>query len=50
MNHIFWESFGTYLGQHERNKKIVKFPQDKKEAEKKSVFIIRKVAIKSTST
>ena len=49
MNHYFWGKFGTYLGQHAKNKTMVKFPWGKKTASKKGVMS-RKVARTDTST
>ena len=49
MTHDLWGGFGTYLGQHANNKKMVKFPRGKKTALKKGV-ISKKVARTDTST
>ena len=49
MTHDFWGKFVTYLGQHAKNKTIVKFPLGKKTASKK-VVLSRKVARTDTST
>ena len=49
MTHDFWGKFETYLGQHDKNKTMVKFPRSKKTASNKGVTI-RKVARTATST
>ena len=49
MTHYFGEKFGTYLGQYEKNKIMVKFPWGNKTASKKGAMI-RKVARTATST
>ena len=49
MTHDFWEEIGTYLGQHAKNKNMVKFPQGKRTASKKGVTS-RKVVRTDTST
>ena len=48
MTHEFWRKFGTYLGQHTKNKMTVKFPRVKKAASKKGVMS-SKVARTATS-
>ena len=47
MNNGFLGGFGTYLGHHAKNKKMMKFIQGKKTASKK-VVMSRKVARTST--
>ena len=49
MTNYLWEEIGTYLGQHAKNKMMVKFPWGKKTASKKGVMS-RKVARTDTST
>ena len=49
MTHDFLEVIGTYLGQHDKNKIMVKFPWGNKTATKKGVMS-RKVARTDTST
>ena len=49
MTDDFWGKLGTYLGQHAKNKTVVKFPRGKKTASKKSVMS-RKVSRTATST
>ena len=49
MTHYFWEGCGTYLGQHAKNKTMVKFHRGNKTASNKSVMT-RKVARTDTST
>ena len=43
MTHDFWGEFGNYLGQHVKNKTMVKFPWGNKTASNKG-FMSRKVA------
>ena len=38
MTHIFWGIFGTYMGQHAKNKTMLKFPRGNKTASKKGVM------------
>ena len=49
MNHNFGEKIGTNLGQHAKNKTMVKFPLGKKKTSKKGVMS-RKLERTSTST
>ena len=49
MNHNFGEKIGTNLGQHAKNKTMVKFPLGKKKTSKKGVMG-RKLERTSTST
>ena len=49
MTHYFWGEFGTYLGQHAKNKNMVEFPRGKKIASKKG-DTSQKVARTATST
>ena len=49
MTHAFWGEIGTYLGQHAKNKTMVKFPRGKKTASKKGV-ISRQVSRTANST
>ena len=48
MNHYFWGKFGTYLGQHAKNKTMVKFPWGNKTTSKKD-DMSRKLARTTTS-
>ena len=49
MTHHFWGEIGTYLGQHAKNKTMVKFPRGKEIASKKDVMS-RKLSRTDTST